>query len=350
MHSIRWGAEKGMETVSVIVPCRNEVRHIVPFLESLLAQQTGAGIDCEFLIADGMSDDGTREVLAQWQPRFRSLEILDNRAQTVSGGLNAAIRRARGEIIIRMDVHSEYAPDYIQQCVAALKRTGADNVGGPALARGASYTQKAICVAYRSRFGCGGARFHDPNYEGYVDTVTYGCWKRSTLERLGGFDEELVRNQDDELNLRIVRSGGKIWQTPLIRSWYSPRSSLNALARQYGQYGYWKVRVMQKHRIPASWRHLAPGAFAAMLLILAVGSLFSSLSAWILIAMLSVYLLASAAAALVACREPGNFVLLPIMPLVFATYHFSYGAGFLRGLCDLTMRRKPARAFTALVR
>lgn len=339
-----------MQMVSVIVPCRNEIRHIRAFLESLLAQEPGPGLQCEFLIADGMSTDGTRAVLAEWHERFKKFSLLDNQAQTVSAGLNAAILQARGEIIIRMDVHSEYAPDYIRQCVLALGETGADNVGGPALALGTTYMQRAICVAYRSPFGCGGARFHDPDFEGEVDTVTYGCWRKSTLEKLGLFDEALVRNQDDELNLRIVRRGGRIWQTPRIRSWYRPRASLAALARQYSQYGYWKVQVMKKHRVPASWRHLIPGLFCATLAGLGVAAPFSWLSAVALAAVLGAYAFASTISSLWACRKSQDVLLLPVMPVVFAAYHLSYGAGFLRGLWDAAKGKAPAETFTALVR
>jgi glycosyltransferase involved in cell wall biosynthesis len=336
--------------VSVLVPCRNEVRHIRIFLQSLLAQQLGPGLECEILIADGMSDDGTRDVLGEWQSRFKALVVIDNHNQTVSSGLNAAILRANGDIIVRMDVHSEYAPDYIQQCVNVLDETGADNVGGPALACGTTYVQKAICVAYRFPFGCGGARFHDPYYEGLVDTVTYGCWRRSTLERIGLFDEMLVRNQDDELNLRLARQGGKIWQTPRIRSWYYPRASLAALGRQYGQYGYWKVYVMRKHRLPASWRHLAPGTFVAALLLFGITAPFAAVSAAILKMIVGTYAVANLGASVVACRKPENLVLLSIMPVVFATYHLSYGLGFLRAMLDIAFHRRPAGSAIELVR
>jgi glycosyltransferase involved in cell wall biosynthesis len=339
-----------MQMVSVIVPCRNEIRHIQAFLDSLLAQQLGEGLDCEFLIADGMSTDGTRSLLADWQTRFKAFAILDNHAQTVSAGLNAAISQARGEIVLRMDVHTEYAPDYILQCVVTLRETGADNVGGPALALGDTYVQRAICLAYRSPFGCGGARFHDPNYEGAVDTVTYGCWYKSTLEKLGLFDETFVRNQDDELNLRLIRQGGRIWQTPRIRSWYRPRASLRGLSRQYSQYGYWKVRVMRKHRIPASWRHCVPGAFVAALLVFGISAPFALPSLWVLRILVASYLVATLAASAAACRKMENISLLPVMPLVFAAYHLSYGFGFLRGLWDAAISRSPSDAFTALVR
>jgi succinoglycan biosynthesis protein ExoA len=151
-------------------------------------------------------------------------------------------------------------------------------VGGPGLAEGDSYIQRAISVAYRSPFGFGGARLHDPTYEGDADAVTNGCWWKSTLERLGLFDEFFVRNQDDELNLRLVLQGGKIWQTPRIRSWYHPRSSLMALVFQYAQSGYWEVQVMKKHRMPAAWRHLVPGVFVAILLVFGLTALFARVS------------------------------------------------------------------------
>ena len=334
----------------MIVPCRNEAAHIGAFLESLLDQELD-GLSCEFLIADGMSDDGTRELLAQWQPRFRHpFLVLDNEERFVSHGLNRAIRRARGQIIIRMDVHSVYASDYIRQCVAVLQQGHADNVGGPALPQGESYIERAICLAYQSKFGCGGARFHDPNYEGYVDTVTYGCWWKSTLERLGGFDEEFIRNQDDELNLSLIRQGGKIWQTPKIRSWYRPRSSLGTLARQYAQYGYWKTKVIRKHAIPASWRHLVPGAFALALLVFGLAAIFLPSCRYLFAALLGVYLACGLAAGIIACRKWQDPSVLPMMPIVFAAYHLPYGLGFLHGLWDLAMRRKPPVAASALVR
>lgn len=339
-----------MNTVSVIVPCRNEIRHVQAFLESLLAQDLGADIDCEFLIADGMSDDGTRQILREWQPRFKAIEILDNEKRFVSNGLNLALRRARGEIVIRMDVHAVYAPDYIRQCVAAILGGHADNVGGPALLQGVTYSERAICLAYQSKFGCGGARFHDAGYEGYVDTVTYGCWRRSTLERIGGFDEEFVRNQDDELNLRLVRQGGKIWQTPKIRSWYRPRSSVRALARQYAQYGYWKTRVIRKHQIPASWRHLVPGAFVLTLILTGISAPFVPTGAHLFVAVLAAYGVASITASILACRTLHNVSLLPVMPLMFGAYHLPYGVGFLRGLYDLALSKKPSAGASVLVR
>jgi succinoglycan biosynthesis protein ExoA len=336
--------------VSVIVPCRNEAGHIEHALETILHQQVPRG-GFEVLVADGMSTDQTRSILKRFAEQHANLRVIDNPAQFVSPGLNLAIRAARGEIIVRMDLHTEYAPDYLVECVSTLLTTKADNVGGPARTRSNGYLQGAICTAYHSPFSCGGAAFHDIRYEGYVDTVTYGCWKKCTLERLGLFDEELVRNQDDELNLRLARSGGKIWQAPGIRSWYYPRASLAALFRQYAQYGYWKVRVIQKHRLPASWRHLVPGLFVAAAGASLTLAPFSRLFRLMFLLIVGTYLLANLLAAILTCSRSPNRKYLPIIPLIFACYHLGYGYGFLRGLLDFwVLRRTGSAGFTRLTR
>jgi succinoglycan biosynthesis protein ExoA len=317
-----------------VIPCRNEAGPIAAVLDSVLAQDLD-GFDWEILVADGMSDDGTREILARYAAVEPRLCVIDNPARAVPAGLNAAIRAARGDIVLRMDAHTAYAPDYVRRSVEALHRTGAENVGGPARTRATGYWGRAIAAAYHSPVACGGARFHDTDYEGWADTVPYGCWWKSTLLRLGLFDESLIRNQDDELNLRIVRSGGRIWQSPDIVSWYQPRTSLGNLFRQYFQYGFWKVAVIRKHRIPASWRHLVPVAFVLMNLVLPLAGLWSPLALGAWAAMWVVYLAVCLAAALHAATRCG-WLLLPALPPVFATYHLSYGTGFLAGLLRIS--------------
>jgi hypothetical protein len=250
-----------------------------------------------------------------------------------------------------MDAHTEYAPDYIAHCIETLKISGADNVGGPWQARGRSYLQSAIALAFHSPFSSGGAGSHQISHEGPVDSVYLGCWRKETLFRLGLFDEELVRNQDDELNLRLIRSGGKIWQSPVIRSWYYPRASLRALFKQYMQYGYWKVRVIQKHRLPASIRHLVPGGFVAFLLMLLLLSPFSASSLAALCWTTSLYCGANLCASLYACRSRENLRYSPVMPIVFGAFHFGYGYGFLRGIIDfLLLRKGGGTRFTKITR
>jgi glycosyltransferase involved in cell wall biosynthesis len=325
--------------ISIVVACRNESKHIHAFTESVLAQDLW-GFDWELIIADGMSDDGTRESLSQIAMDNSHVIILENPFRIVATGLNAAIRAARGEIILRMDMHTVYSRDYVRKCVEALENSGALNVGGPARTKAEGLYSRAIQAAYHSRFSCGGARFHDENYSGYVDTVPYGCWRKDTLLRLGLFDDQLVRNQDDELNLRLIRAGGKIWQSADIVSWYHLRTTFSLLFRQYFQYGFWKVCVIRKHRLPASWRHLVPGAFVLVNLILFLAVVTTSVGrswpmqrtatiAWA--TLLVCYSVACLASATLSAREFG-WQLLPVLPMTFAIFHLSYGLGFLAGL------------------
>jgi glycosyltransferase involved in cell wall biosynthesis len=385
--------------VSVIIPCRNESRHIKACVSSILSQVEPEG-GFEVIVADGMSEDGSREILSRigqeirhssekdhpsnncdmtgpaakdqggaepWRSArvaFPRLRVIDNPGRIASTGLNAAIKAAQGRIIIRMDAHTDYAPDYLQRCVRTLRETGADNVGGPARTRTETYLERVIGAAYHSSFSVGGARFHDVNFEGPVDTVTYGCWPRSTFEKFGLFDEELVRNQDDEHNLRITRKGGKVWQSPAIRSWYRPRGSLKALFEQYMQYGYWKVLVIQKNKLPASWRHLVPGAFLLVLsLLLLAGAGCLLLSALRVLpralpnlplvafsSLLSLYVLALLMVSMFTASRT-EWRLAPVLPLAFGCYHFGYGFGFLRGVWDFIIRsNRPQPGFERLTR
>jgi glycosyltransferase involved in cell wall biosynthesis len=335
--------------VSIVLPCRNEARSIEAVLAAILAQKEPPG-GLEVIVADGLSSDGTRERVLEAAKRDARIRLVDNPKCFTSHGLNAAIAAAGGEIIVRMDAHTIYAPDYVQCCVTTLRETGADNVGGAARTRAAGNIQRAIAAAYHSCFAVGGARFHDEHYEGYLDTVPYGCWPRATFEKYGLFDEELVRNQDDEHNLRIICGDGKVWQSSKIRSWYSPRDSILDLFRQYFQYGYWRVRVIQKHRLPASIRHVVPGAFVLILLAcLAVSFLFPP-AGWLGLGLAALYTVCLVAAALVTGAQSG-WSLVPVLPAVFAAYHFGYGLGFVRGVLDfVVIKRRPRASATRLTR
>jgi succinoglycan biosynthesis protein ExoA len=335
--------------VSIVVPCRNEAEHIETALRSILAQESPPG-EFEVIVADGMSDDGTRTILSKLSKENSQLRLVDNPGRIVSTGLNGAIRLARGKVIIRMDAHTSYAPDYIRRCVEVLRETAADNVGGPWVARGTGRIGRAIAAAFQSSFAAGGARGHDPNYSGPVDTVYLGCWPREVFDRIGFFDEDLVRNQDDEFNLRLVRSGGKIWQSTKIKSWYHPRQTLRQLFRQYIQYGYWKVRVIQKHRLPASVRHLVPPCFILVLIILPIISLYWRPAFWAWLGVLLVYLLSNILASLSTAAYRG-WELFPSLFPIFATFHLAYGWGFLKGFVDFfVLGRQPAQSYKALTR
>ncbi|HLH57167.1 MAG TPA: glycosyltransferase family 2 protein [Verrucomicrobiae bacterium] len=349
--------------VSLVVPCRNEVVHIEACVRSLLAQQSPPG-GFEVIISDGQSNDGTREILRKISETDSRLRVIDNPRRITPCGMNCGILAARGRWVAIMGSHNHYAPDYVVRCLEAAEATGADNIGGAMFTEAKGSVQRAIAAAHHSPFAVGGARWHNPDYEGPADTVFGGFYRRDVFDRIGLFDEELVRNQDDELNLRLTRAGGKIWQSPKVKSWYQPRASLGALWKQYKQYGYWKVRVIQKHRIPASWRHLVPGAFVLSQGLLACGCLLGLIlrsvsssaglvwvsCAAVLCFSLALYCTAVLAASLITAAKNG-WKLLPLLPPVFFCYHWGYGYGFLRGAWDfLIWRKRTATQFTELTR
>ena len=333
--------------ISVIVPCRNERQHIDAFCDSATRQVLPEGWQMEVLIADGGSDDGTRQRLQERCAGDPRLVLVDNPGRIVSTGLNACIARARGEVIARLDVHSQFSPDYLAQCIAALARTGADNVGGPWVARGTGPTGAAVAAAFQCRWVVGGARSRDTGFEGEVDTVYLGCWPRGVFERYGAFDETLVRNQDDEHNLRLRLAGARIWQSRLIRSTYQPRNSLKHLFSQQRQYGYWRPFVMRKHGQPGAPRQLVPAAFVAA----AAGGVallpFTAMPLGALAAAYGAYL---AVACTAAAKAAGDWALLPRLPAAIAAFHVGYGLGTWRGLWDIARSRAPSSDFARITR
>ncbi len=336
-------------TVTAIVPCRNEREYIEDCVLSILGQeQCDKGI--EVIVVDGLSDDGTPAILNRLAPEHPSLTVLRNPKRTMPSGVNFGIQAARGRYIAIMGAHNRYAPDYLRQSAEVLEETNADNVGGSMICEGHSHVQRAIALAHHSKFSVGGARWHNPNYEGPADTVFGGVYRREVFERIGFFDEELVRNQDDEFNLRLIQRGGRIWHSPRIRSWYSPRQSLTALFRQYVQYGYWRVRVIQKRKAAASSRQFVPGVFVFLLLALPVAGLWWRVAGWAWVGLVVAYLASSMAVSLgIAARKGLQF--LCTLPVVFACYHVGYGVGTLRGVVDfILLKRAPAQSYSDLTR
>ena len=338
---------------SVIVPCRNERRHIEGFCASVFAQTLPPDWQLQLLIADGQSDDGTRELLARLAAADPRVVWLDNPGRIVSTGLNHALGRADGEVIVRMDVHTEYADDYVAQCLAVLAETGADNAGGPWRAQpdaNAGAMQRAVAAAFQSRWVAGGALSRQLDHEGPADTVYLGSWPRRTFERFGGFDESLVRNQDDEHNLRIVKGGGRVWQSPRIRSVYRPRASWSQVFRQYLQYGYWKPFVMKKHGQAASVRQAVPGLFVAGLAVSAAVAA-AGLGVWPLVAIAGAYLLGALAmsAAVVGSQRLSLSVALRV-PAVIVAYHVGYGLGSIIGGWDAMRHGRGRERFGKLTR
>jgi glycosyltransferase involved in cell wall biosynthesis len=317
--------------VTVIMPIRNEAAFIERSLGAILRQDYPAD-RLEIIVADGMSDDGSRQIVRALQSKHANVRLIDNPGRIVPTGLNAAIAQTRGEIIVRVDGHCEIAPDYVRRCVAHLQAGGVDGVGGPLETVGETRTAQTIALAMSSTFGVGGSAFRTTNGQTKLtDTVAFPAYTRSMLEAAGPFDEELVRNQDDEYNYRLRKLGAKILLAADIQARYFSRSSLRSLWRQYFQYGYWKVRVMQKHPQQMRPRQFVPPLFAAALLSTALLALFWAWGRKLLALVIGAYALANLAASVGTARRAG-WGHLPRLPLVFSILHLSYGFGFLRGL------------------
>jgi len=232
--------------VTIAMPCLNEAGFIEACLRSVQAQ-TYPRDRVEILVADGGSTDGTRDTLARLAAEDPRIQVIDNPDRYQAPGLNRILARSKGEVFVRMDVHCEYAPDYVEKCVAVLERTGADNVGGAARCRGRTPFQQAVCAALRSPLGAGGAPHWNPDTEGYVQTVPFGAFRREVFERVGPWDPAAITNEDAELNQRLVDAGGRIYLSRDIVFHYAPRGSLPALARQYFRYGQGRARTLRKH-------------------------------------------------------------------------------------------------------
>jgi glycosyltransferase involved in cell wall biosynthesis len=332
--------------VSVIMPIRNESGYIERSLEAVFAQDYPTD-SFEVIVADGMSDDGTREIIQAWQARKPNLKMIDNRGKIAPTALNLAIAQARGDIIIRVDGHCEIAPDYISKCVEHLQKDRVDGVGGWLETVGETALAKVIAAAMSSRFGVGGAAFRTAKGQTMlVDTLAFPAYTRAVIEKAGLFDEELVRNQDCEYNFRLRKLGAKLLLADDVHARYFSRSDIRSLIRQYFQYGYWKVRVLQKHPRQMSRRQFAPPLLVFTVVvaaILTIARLLGPLAplvrfAWAMTAIIcGCYVIANLIASarlMVKIGWPHSFLL----PLVFASLHLSYGLGFLLGLIKFAPR------------
>jgi succinoglycan biosynthesis protein ExoA len=315
--------------VSVIMPVRNEADFIERSLGSVLNQDYPKD-RMEVIIADGCSTDSTREIVDSLMSGDNIL-LLDNHDKTASSGLNIATKIANGEIIVRVDGHCEIEPHYIRRCVDYITSCDVDGVGGPVETVGSSLISNSIACAMSSRFGVGNSTFRtEKGTKEEVDTIPFPAYSRRIIEKAGPYDQTLVRNQDDEYNYRIRKIGGKLLFASDISSRYYSRSSLTSLWSQYLQYGFWKVRVLQKHPRQMKSRQFVPPAFVLTFLILLIASLFSSIALYTFASLVGVYTLTNITfSTLIASRRPNTSLWL--LPLCFAILHFSYGIGFLVG-------------------
>jgi glycosyltransferase involved in cell wall biosynthesis len=316
--------------VTIIMPIRNEADFIERAIRSILDNRYPAE-KMEVLVVDGMSSDGTREIVRRFSESDSRVRVLDNRKRIVPSAMNIGLKAARGEMFTRIDGHAEIPADFIIKSVQCLREHPQAWVAGGSIKTVAdSYTGRAIASAMRSPIGVGNSRFRLGDYEGWVDTLAFGTHHKWVVERIGWFDEELVRNQDDEFNLRIIRAGGKIWMSKAIQSTYFSRGSLRKLWKQYFQYGFWRIRTLQKHKRPASLRQLAPLLFVSSVLFFALAGL-AWRAFWILLAVeTTLYVLVLIAGAVDVGRKSG-WRYAPVAPVIFVILHFAYGTGSLWG-------------------
>jgi glycosyltransferase involved in cell wall biosynthesis len=307
--------------VSVVIPCRNDEPYIARCLDSVLASDYPRE-RLEILVADGRSSDGTRPLLVRYVALHPTIVLLDNPRGTTPAGLNVAIRAASGDIVIRMDTHVLYPPDYIPRLVAGLQESGADIVGGVLVTVPAddSPTAQAIAVGLSHRFGAD-------------NPVPFGCYRREIFDRVGMFDEELIRNQDDEFNFRLITRGCRVLLLPDVHCRYLARHSFRQLARQCYEDGYFKPLVARKVGRVLTCGQLFPAAL--------VGCLSSSaaLALWIPAARYLFALVAGGYALLVVllaarAARPYGLRCTAALTLVFPVLHFSYGSGSLQGIRD----------------
>ncbi|HEY9427146.1 MAG TPA: glycosyltransferase family 2 protein [Gemmatimonadaceae bacterium] len=337
--------------VSVVIPCRNERRYIGPCLDALLAMDYPHD-RLEILVVDGMSDDGTREVLADYRARHPIIRVLDNPGRVTPNALNIGVAGSRGEIIMPIGAHNASPPHYITRLVHCLEESGADNVGGILTTEpgGPGAVARAIAIAMAHPFGVGNAHFRIGTREPrWVDTVPFGCYRREVFDRIGLFDEDLIRNQDDELNIRLIRAGGRILLVPDVVSSYHARDSLAKLWRMYYQYGYFKPLVARKVGGVFTWRQLVPPAFVLALIISSVAAIVWPGSAPLLAIIVGAYLAGVVAIALPVALRHGLGVALALSAAI-PVLHVSYGTGFLKGVMDfLILRRKSVRGAPSAV-
>jgi glycosyltransferase involved in cell wall biosynthesis len=316
--------------VSVIIPIRNEEKYIGKCLDSFLNQDYESD-SYEIIVVDGESTDDSLRIAREYAEQFNRLTILTNSYRTTPQGLNIGIQKAQGDLCIVFSAHAYASQDFISESVRCIQESGADCVGGQVVIVSENTFARSVAMAMISPFGMGNVHFRSSNKSGFVDTVAFGAYRIQIFERIGLFDNELPRNQDDEFNYRLTKSGGKIYFDPQIRSYAFSRSSLKRLAAQYSQWGFYKPLVFLKLHTRPRLRHLVPAAFVLCVLVLFVISVWSFWALFVLGGIGALYIFL--AAVFSAKQYDGKNILASLlMPFVCLTMHINYGMGFIAGL------------------
>ncbi len=323
--------------VTVAMVVRNEGPFIARALEQVLAQDY-ARERMEIIVADGMSTDSTREVLAEYQSRYPFIQIVDNPRLIVASGLNVVIDRARGELIVRIDGHGVVAVDFVSQVVRLMEEhPEAWCAGGPIVHAGTNRCGKAVAIAMSHPAGVGLATHRFADYEGYAEGAHFPTFRRWIFDRIGKFDENLVRTEDDEFNYRIAQAGGKVYVSPRVHYVYYVRDRLGKLLRQYFQYSFWRIPVIRKHKKPTTLRQVMPPLFFLAMIVLAIVGIWLR-QPLVALALPAVYAAALLAIAISVVPRQGPAV-AALVPVAMAAMHVAYAAGMAYGLFALLFHR-----------
>ena len=332
--------------VSVIIPTFNEEKYIASLLENILLQDYPVD-RLEVFIIDGMSKDRTRGIIEEYHQNHPHINLLLNKRRFVSYALNAGIKKSKGEVVIRMDAHSEYPDDYISKLARYLFELDADNVGGIWITKPGNDSLKAnaIAAALSSVFGVGDAQYRlGVNKVCKADTVPFGCFRRSLFDRIGMFDEELLRNQDDEFNARITQNGGSIYLVPDVEIIYYARRDITSLLRMFYQYSFFKPLVNMKLKRPATIRQFIPPLFVLYLLLGWISIFISPYLFYIYLAGIGIYLFANMFFTLKSTIDHGKAFLIFYLPWIFLMQHLTYGIGYLIGIVNFVLFKKSPTA------
>ena len=322
--------------ISVVMPVYNEEKYINNCIESLLLQDYP--LSCmEWIFVDGMSTDKTRQIIELYIKEYSKLiKLLNNPNKTVPYAMNIGIKQSKGEFIIRLDAHADYNKDYISKCVYYLEKTGADNVGGVAYTKSKGFVGNAIAKMLSSRFGVGNSEFRTNGNSGYVDTVPFGAFRKEVFEKWGGYDERLTRNQDNEMNYRIRKNGGKIYLSSDIKLSYYCRDSIQGISDMAVKNGMWNVITMKLCPGSMGIRHFIPLMFLLSLICMPIlGMLFYPFRYIFVTEMILYFVLDCLFSAKQACGIREFLLLIVLFPI----FHITYGAGSLKGLFKLRDRQ-----------
>jgi len=329
--------------VSLIIPCRNEEKFIGMCLDSVIVNDYPKD-RFEVLVVDGMSKDGTREIVKGYVKEHPFIKLFDNPKKIIPSAMNIGIKNAMGEIIMKIDSHARYSEDYISKCVSFLFEYNADNVGGVivALPRNNTTFGKAIVLSLSHPFGVGNSLFRIGSKKPiWADTVFSGCYKREVFKKIGPYDENIARSEDVLINSKLRKSGGKILLVPEIVSYYYARSNFWDFIKHNFDNGFWITYPIKFGKVLFSFRHLVPLAFISILIASLAMFFFFPIFAWLFLFILGLHCLINFYFSLKIAISKNNLGYLILMPIMFSALHTGYGLGSLWGLFKVVIPKQP---------